>query len=194
LSDADASPVVQTAFARARDRRTDSARVALTARLRSEPGALFVGATIVDPEGAVHRIVLSFRHAGNAEYSRLTLRRDGARAEATAPIVSGAEGRAVQYYLEAQAPSGAVLATAATAEQPLAARVPSVATAEPRSARAVSLPARDEADEEDGTILESPWFWTAAAAVVGGAVAGYVALAPSDDGPEAGTLGQGALE
>src|SRR5690606_21812788 len=104
------------------------------------------------------------------------------------PVAAGTES--LQLYIEARAPSGAVLARTGDEHAPVAVRVP----ARLRAPALALRPVADPSEGDDGTVFESPWFWAATAAVLGGAVAGYVALGPASAGPEAGSLGQGALE
>lgn len=196
LSNPDLGPEIQAAFSRARERAVPTVRVALgEARIDEDAdgGSPVIAVPITSGIDAVHEVVLAYRAGLGSRASdlrgRLILDVEATEARGRLPFLG--EGELV-YYLEARAPSGAVLARMGSADEPLVAALPSPPR---RVATFVLEPGGSPADApEDATIFEEWWFWSAAALVIGGAVAGWFLLGPPSDGPSPGSLGQGALE
>ena len=192
LSDADASPTVLSAFARAREGRGNAIRVTIDHR---SPGRLArreapaIELRFSAGRDAVHEARLAYRARGAAEWGTSVMRigADGV-ARATIPL-SGPSDRTseIEYWAEARAPSGAPLAQLGSAEDPLRVSGP----AETRQVRfiRVETPGRAGPERPRG-VLEQWWFWTiVGTVVVGGGVAGYVLLGPPSEGPQDGSLG-----
>ncbi|MCC7539418.1 MAG: hypothetical protein IT379_24550 [Deltaproteobacteria bacterium] len=196
LSDADASPTVLSAFARAREGRGNAIAVTIEnrspARLaRREAPAIELRFTT--GRDAVHEARLAYRARGTSEWGTSVMRigADG-NARATIPLPSPTDRSVeMEYWAEARAPSGAPLAQLGSADDPLRVSVP----AETRQVRVIRVetPGRGGPVERRG-VLEQWWFWTAVGAViVGGGVAGYVLLGPPSEGPRDGSLGNVTL-
>ncbi len=194
LGNPDLGPSVQAAFARARERAGEPVQVEL-GEVRVEPdpggGSPFVVVTLFEGADAVDEVVLSFRD-GRTGFTPLGLRRAApTEARARLPVVGGGE---LAYYVEARAPSGATLARLGSPDEPLVAELPERSSeAEPLFSTAQPDTAPAEERDHPG-LLGQWWLWTAVAAVLGGAIAGYVLLGPPAHGPAPGSLGQGALE
>lgn len=103
-------------------------------------------------------------------------------AEAVAAL-QAPEGSVVEYYLEARAPSGAVLAQLGSQESPQTVEI------------ALSEPIAPPVEEPSGRPwYRTWWFWTVIGVVVaGGATATALALTLPGDPPQ-GSLGSGQLE
>lgn len=192
LSNPDLGPEIQAAFSRAREQATPSVRAALgQARIEGDPdgGSPAVIVPITSGVDAVHEVELAYREGTSGAYARLALAVQGDEARARLPVLGGGE---LVYYVEAHAPSGAVLARIGSADAPLSAALPPT----PRRVATFVLEGDGAPSEppEGGSVFGEWWFWSAAALVIGGAVAGWFLLGPPSQGPEAGSLGQGALE
>jgi hypothetical protein len=198
LSDADASPPVVSAFARARESRPR--RVAL--ELRHDPprtithrGSPRLDARVVGAADAVDELRLFYRAPGESAFAQVVMSpREGGVWSGRIPVVADAErAMEVDYYFVALAPSGAELARVGSEREPLRLRVLS----EDGGAGAAAIPASRraggsaEGGGHGGSIAEEPAFWIVLALVVaagiGAGVGIGVATAPS--GPEQGTLG-----
>ena len=206
LSDADASPRVQSAFARARDAHPAPLAVQLEQapldlRQRESPLVAVHIATGVD---AVEEVRLAYRVAGDARFTRVVMALDQAVARARIPV-AGDPSRAlsIDYYVEAVAPSLIPLGNLGSESQPLVAQVPAA-----RLPAAVQVTASTDPNarpngwatgdgsgtpvapvDEGSSVTSTWWFWTLiAVVVVGGAVGTYFAVTSGGDAP-VGTLG-----
>lgn len=195
LSDADASPTVLSAFARAREGRGNPMRVTIDHR---SPGRLArreapsIELRFSAGRDAVHEARLAYRARGATEWGTSVMRlgADGV-ARASIPL-SGPTDRTseIEYWVEARAPSGAQLAQLGTAEDPLRISVP----AETRRVQVIRVETPGRGAAAPRGVLEQWWFWTiVGTVVVGGGVAGYVLLGPPSDGPQDGSLGNVTL-
>ena len=131
LTDADASPVVQSAFARARE---GASPIAVSMEhappILSRRVAPTIEARLGEGGDAVHEIRLAYRQRGEPRWTHVVLGVEGGAASGRIPLTSDEEGAfTIEYYLEALAPSSAVLTTAGSPEAPLAIDVPAEAVA-----------------------------------------------------------------
>lgn len=192
LTDADASPPVIAAFGRA----SEAAHEALPITLAHEaPGTLVrrrspaISVQLGAGGDAVHELFLAYRVAGESRYARTVMNVDASVASARIPLTSDSEDAyLIEYYVEATAPSGAVLTRIGAAAEPLTFEVPAQVTA----ARRVAViptddgPRPDEVDEGGG-VLTKWWFWTIVTVAVAGGVTGAV-VGTRDDGLSSGSL------
>lgn len=197
LTDADASPPVLAAFARARERRPEPVVVELehqapTPTSRRSP---VVEVRITTGREAVQELRLFHRRAGEPGFEQtiVDLAADG-RGRATIPL-GGTDSRSIDYYLVAVAPSLTPLGGLASQHAPLTLAVPEpetprpevrlvpAPTPEPEPFQALPAPA-----EEAGPSGRSRW-WVGVLvglAVVGAGVG--VGLSVRQEAPR-GTLG-----
>lgn len=199
LSDADASPPVISAFARAREARPTPIAVRLEHRspgtlARREPPTIEV--RVGEGADAIEEMRLAYRTAGEPGFSQVVMNARGGGVWVGRIPVVGSSDRAIDvaYYVVANAPSGSAIGHAGTEGEPLQLRVP----AEVPDPRGVAIAASDRGDRvpaggEDGgggSVAEEPWLWIVIGLVVaGGVTAGVVAATTSGGGPDQGTLG-----
>jgi len=127
LSDGDASPLVQAAFQRARERlpetlavRLQHDRPVLTRRESPE-----VRVTVAEGMEAVQEVRIAYRTGGAPRFANLVLNLDGTTAVGRLPLVGAPnEAQTIEYFVLALAPSGAPLATLGDEAQPLVLEVP----------------------------------------------------------------------
>ncbi len=132
----------------------------------------------------VTTVIAFTRDAGNGamSYRRIEMTSDDPEpTEYTAAVPAPAPGDSLEYYVTAEAPSGHVLASEGTIDDPLRFETPLPTTiVEPQQQRR--------------RWYRSWWFWTiVGVAVVGGTTTAVVLTLPEDDLP-AGSLGTGRLE
>lgn len=201
LSDPDASPPVQAAFARARAARNTPVAIRLE---HSPPSAVAPGVApelevqVAEGSDAVEEVRLSYRERASDAFATVVMARTGSTARARIPVGPSAGRYEVQYFIEALAPSLTRLGSVGSSEQPLAwsgAAVAGAPSEEASTSHRAPIVAGEERrvivdDEGGGDLLESPWFWVGVVAVVGaGAAGGYVLFGPPSEGPAAGSLG-----
>lgn len=192
LTDPDASPVVQSAFARARESASP-----LSVVVEHEPpvlerrGAPTIAAHVGENADAVHEVRLAYRQRGDARANTIVLPLDdGARAQGRIPLASDDAAYVIEYWLEAVAPSDHVLARVGSPSEPLVIEVP--------AAVAVAAIVAPEVDDEEpasgGDVTSEAWFWVVLAVLVAGAGAGVAAgVVVGSEGPEDGSLGNVTL-
>lgn len=202
LHDADASPPVLSAFARAREAASTPLEVTVLhdpppLRGREPPRIL---ARVERGDDAVAELRLAYRTEAEAGFSHVVMNRqeDGGWA-ARIPVVGQADRPIdVAYYLAALAPSGIELGRVGSPSEPLQLQIPAaelISSGVPRDDGQpmndlVVMPVEDE--DEGGSIADEPWLWILVGSiVVAGAVTTGVVIATTQDqgGPEAGTLG-----
>jgi hypothetical protein len=212
LDDPDASPPVQSAFARARQRPVTPVRV----RLEHDPATATASAQapeivvrIAEGADAVDQLRLSFRAAGDMRYVRLEMplgAGDVARARLPAAR-GGSEPYLVDYYVEALAPSLHALASVGTEAAPLQARIepgragtnapPATAPPPAETARQAEqidpplVPAPSEAPRdtgEGGGLFTEWWFWTGLVVIAAAVTITVIATSGPAD-PPPGSLG-----
>lgn len=195
LSDADASPPVISAFARAREAQPTPVIVRIAHRApalsRRESPSIEVG--LSSNADAVDEVRLLYRQGSDASWSRVVMNRrpDGSYA-ARIPVV-GASDQAVSvtYYVVATAPSGTTLGQAGTEAEPLSLRIP----ADRSTSLTLETPRTDPlgpaapVSEGGGSVAEEWWFWTIIGVVVAGGVVTGVVLGTQGDGIPDSTLG-----
>lgn len=197
LGDPDAGPDVQAAFARARD----AHRSPIDVRISHEPPRLAIReAPLVEVElgdggDAVDELRVGYRRAGDRSFAFgvMTLEQDGS-ASTRIPLQPGSSAYEIEYYVEALAPSRAVLGQLGSEVEPLTLRVPAESSILVGTGDG-DEPARGPGEDADSgsSILGQWWFWTIVALAVGGGVAAYVLLGPPSDGPADGSLGSVTL-
>lgn len=190
LSDGDASPLVQAAFQRARERLPPT----LDVRMAHEPPTLqgrespLVEVRVDEGLEAVHEVRIAYRTGGSPRFANLVLNTDGPLARGRLPVVGGPqEEQRIEYYVLALAPSGTPLAQIGDEAEPLVIVVPPAGVAQS------AVPITEQPTEP----LEAPrskWWigvLVVALAAVGAGVGLYFAL--RDDAPS-GTLGGVGLQ
>nr|MDQ3036984.1 hypothetical protein [Myxococcota bacterium] len=188
LTDPDASPVVQSAFARARE-----SSAPLTIGIEHEPPLLerraspTISVRVGESAGAVHEVRVAHRQRGDGRASTIVLPLDASGgAEGRIPLSGDDAASTIEYWLEAIAPSGHVLARVGSPTEPLVVEVPARAVA---VAMAVT-PQEDRGEPAGGDVTSEAWFWIVLGVVVVGAGVGVgVGVALGSDGPQDGSLG-----
>ncbi len=192
LSDPEASPVVQSAFARARAQASawsiSLAHETPSLHTREAPILTVQVAEHVD---AVHELRLQYRRRGDASAASVVLPLDASGAAQGRIPLEGDAAYVIEYWLSAVAPSGHVQGTLGSADAPLTLEVPAEVTEPVR----VSTGAADTARADAGSdITSEPWFWVVLGVVVVGAGVGIgVGVAVASEGPANGTLGNTTL-
>jgi hypothetical protein len=216
LADADASPRVQSAFARARDAHPAPIAVRLEQApldLRRREAPVVTVRVLVGGE-AVEEVRLAYRHSGESRFTRIVMALERGVARARLPLAGGpSEAGAIDYFIEAVAPSLTPLARLGSEAEPLvaslaslagASTVPSPAEVAQQDANAPGTwqtgvapgapPQAPAPADEGGSIASRWWFWTLiGVVVVGGAVGTYAAVSSSGE-PPTGTLGAITLD
>lgn len=190
LSDADASPTVQAAFARVRESSPNTVPVVIehqplgSLARRESP---LVEARLSAGASAVDEMRLVWRRSGERRFNTTMMALEDGTAQARIPLLDDTDDAyVVEYYVEALAPSRTVLARVGTRGDPLRLTVPEVS-----GAPAPILMAGDEPTappEDDGGVLSSWWFWTVVGLAVAGGVTAAVLIGTAEDAPE-GSLG-----
>jgi hypothetical protein len=171
LEDPDASPVVQSAFARAREA-ASPITVALTDRTEAAPstrGTPEVSVALGDHADAVQELRVSYRRAGDARWLATAVATDGG-ALASTPIAVSAPGEDaydVEYRIEALAPSGAVIGQLGSTDAPLHIAMPAVV----HVAAALTDDEHPVAASGGGVETEA-WFWVVMSVLIVGAGVG----------------------
>ena len=182
LEDPDASPVVQSAFARAREGATPIT-VSLTDHTEAAPsarGTPEVSVALGEHADAVQELRVSYRRAGDARWLATNVATEGAAAAST-PIAVSAPGEAaydVEYRVEALSPSGAVIGQLGATDAPLHIAMPAVEHV------AEALPDDQPVVASGGGVETEAWFWVVIGVLVVGAGVGIgvgvsVATAPT---------------
>ncbi|MAQ18127.1 MAG: hypothetical protein CMN30_25440 [Sandaracinus sp.] len=189
LADADASPLVQGAFQRARESAPTQVDVRLSHQrptlTRREAPMVEVG--VAQGGDAVAELQLHYRTADAPRFARLVMTPEGGTAHGRIPLV-GPENQAqvVEYFITAHAPSGYQLAAVGSESRPLSVTAP----AGPVGGGPTPLGGEGPAEVEEGRSL----WWVGllvGIVAVGAGVGLFLALRP--EAPE-GSLGQVSLE
>jgi hypothetical protein len=186
LSDPDASPPVLSAFGRARENPPPPAEVVLDhqppERASRSAGLIEVS---ISGEGAsaVQEVRLHYRQGGEPSFTTVVMPISQGVARSRLPIVEQPAAYEVEYHIEASAPSGSILESIGTANEPLVIHVPASRRAE---ADVESTEFTGEDEDEGGSLA---WLWiTLGVLAVGGGVTAAVLLL-TDGGPDDGSLG-----
>ncbi|MBN8610500.1 MAG: hypothetical protein J0L92_07950 [Deltaproteobacteria bacterium] len=192
LSDPDASPVVQGAFARAREAATPSSVSIETTSAaylgRSEP---LVSLRIGEGLDRVHELRVSVRLRGTPRFTALVVQpeTDGT-ASTTLPLGADPGVQAFEVYVEALAPSGASIGTLGSATEPLQIEVAAAAPVVAQVVPPTELEEEETPRGGGGDVTGEWWFWTLIGVVVVGAGVGVgVGVAVSQPRSPDGTLG-----
>ncbi|MBX7195435.1 MAG: hypothetical protein K1X94_25490 [Sandaracinaceae bacterium] len=184
LTDPDASPVVLSAVARAR---AQARPVAVT--LAHDPPALsrrrapLISVHIEEGADAVAEIRMHHRVRGQTNVETVVMRvGELATAEGRLPLTADPGAYTAEYWLEAVAPSGFVLARRGSETQPISLAIP-IETVE------VRVETRTEVVETQTDIASEPWFWVLIGLVVVGGAGAGVGIAFATQGPQDGSLG-----
>lgn len=185
LDDPDASPVVQSAFARARAAAAPTPVVVedatdATPAARSTPA---VSVTVGASADVVQELRVYYRQSGDARYLSVVL---GAEPDgsATTPLAvsTPTESYVVEYYVEALAPSSTVVGRLGSADAPRQLTMPAA------PAPVIEAPVGPVVASGGGVETEA-WFWIVLSVVVVGAGVGIgVGVALSSGGPQNGSL------
>lgn len=184
LSDPDASPVVLSAVARARAQaRPVTVTLAHDPPLLTRRRAPLVSVRVEEGADAVAEIRMHHRVRGQANVETVVMRVGQlATAEGRLPLTADTNAYTAEYWLEAVAPSGYVLARRGSEAQPIAVNVP-IETVE------VRVETRTEVVETQTDIASEPWFWVLVGLVVVGGAGAGVGIAFATQGPQDGSLG-----
>lgn len=129
LSDPDASPPVLSAFGRARSNPPPP----ITVELAHEPPSLterrppVLEVRLGAGADAVNELRLHYRQGDEPRFTTMVMNVSDGVGSARLPVLERGEEYGVSYYVEALAPSGAVLATRGTEAEPLSFTMPAAA-------------------------------------------------------------------
>ncbi len=170
IQDADASPVVQGAFQRARERQPTPVEVELvhTPPAPPERQSPQVDVELAQGASAVGEIQVHYRLAGAPRFATSVMVADGSLAQTRLPLLGpDTAAQTIEYYIVALAPSRTPLAQLGSESTPLTLSVPAAGT--PLNAPIPEIP--EEGAEEESS---SKW-WVAliVLGVAGAAVGGY---------------------
>lgn len=194
LRDADASPVVQSAFARARQ---SASPLAVELEHRSPTlerrVAPLIEVRVTAHADAVAEVRLSYRQRGESRAATVSLPLDpGGAAEGRIPLSGDEAAYAIEYWLEAVAPSDHVLGRVGSASEPRVVEVPEQQALVVASASGTGD--SESAPTGGGDVASEAWFWTLIGVLVVGAGVGVtVGVIVGTEGPEDGSLGNVTL-
>lgn len=186
LADPDASPMVQGAFARAREARPARVEVRLEhtppdVTRRESPQ---IEVRVAEGRDAVSEVRLAYRTGTAGRYARIVMELDAdGVARARLPLVGDPNhAQPVDYMLTAMAPSLTPLAHLGSQAEPLSITIPRAEREAP--APTPVLPATPAAqgttdEPEGGSVATKWWFWTLIVGAVAGGVTAAVLARPS---------------
>jgi len=194
LTDPDASPTVQSAFARARSNPPEPVQVQVehaTPELsRRAPPTLDV---TLGGEGAdaVQELRLRYRQGGRSSFTTVVLEVVDGAASTRLPLADTAEAYEVEYALEALAPSGTALANLGSTGDPLTLAVPEAPAGSGGGDDYVfeGSSGGGAVDDDEGGSLTWLWITLVAVAVVAGGVTAALLVASDSGGATDGSLG-----
>lgn len=194
LADPDASPMVQGAFARAREAHPERVEVRLehTPPVLNQRESPEIRVQVVEGRDAVSEVRLAYRTGTAGRYARLVMELDAdGVARARLPLVGDpAHEQLVDYTLTAMAPSLTPLAQLGSEAEPLSLTVPRAQREAPAAAPVLASPTTPEPHDGGGSIAGKWWFWTLVVGVVAGGVTAAVLAQPSSP---SGSLGHVTL-
>ncbi len=195
LSDPEASPVVQSAFARARAQATPwTIQLEHTAPQLSEHTAPILSVHVAEHADALHELRLQYRRRGETTAASVVLPVDARGAAQGRIPIEGDEAYRVEYWLSAVAPSGHVLGALGSADAPLVVEVPAAPQAPVLIAAGDASAPAQPVETSGGDVTSEPWFWVVLGVVVVGAGVGVgVGVVVAGEGPENGSLGNATL-
>ena len=190
----DPGPAVSAAFERAREAPPAPVEITLEslapAHIEQRTAPVF-SVRVAVGEDAIHELHLSYRQADMPAFQSMEML---AGAEGTArarvPLLDGEDPYTIEWYVEAVAPSHAVIGGLGSAEAPLTLGVPRALAPEER-VQVLRMEPEREGREESSGLLGQWWFWTLVAVVVLGGAG--VALYLAQPQTEPGSLGEGTL-
>jgi hypothetical protein len=188
LGDPDASPVVQSAFARARDAaQVVEVSIDHTPPVLERRTAPTVRVQVTAGASAVHEVRLLYRARGARRFTTTVMPIDASgAAEGRIPVQTEDEAPyVVEYYAEAIAPSGTVLGRTGEPDAPLTIDVPA---AQQQVIVQASTPGVDTPPQGDDTGMIVLGV-VIGVLVVGGGVGAGVGIWAATQGPQNGSLG-----
>lgn len=194
IIDPDAGPDVRDAFDRARAEHVAPIAIGIvddTVRVLEERTTPTVSVHLEAGADAVHELRLLYRNGAGGEIQETVMRLDATRtsAHARTVLLEWTQAYIVEYFVQAYAPSGALLASLGSEAEPMRIEVPEAPP--PDEAEVVFVPGGPGAPGESRSVAEEWWFWTIIGVVVAGGIATGVAVGVTSQ-PQAeppGTLG-----
>ena len=193
----EAGPGVRDEFERARESHPPPLTVtlqAVTPDSLEERRAPDVTVAVHEGQDAVHELRVVYRNGPDLPFERTLMRTAEDGSHAHLPLRDGRDAYTVEYYVEALAPSGSVLATLGSPEAPLTIAVPEeevIAQVDP-GAFDVSRGGSPLPPPSGG--VDVGWVVAIAAIVAVGAGVGIgLGVWTTTQGPAPGSLGQGTL-
>ena len=190
LTDGDASPFVQAAFQRARERLPETIAVTLAHTPPSIEGreSPLIEVGVSEGVEAVQEVRLAYRTNDSPRFARLVMNLDeDGVARGRVPLVGAPNAaQTVQYFILALAPSGTPLAQVGDEAEPLELTIP---PAVQDDVRAIAVPEEEDDEVDEGGSLW--WVGLLVGIVAIGAGVG-IGLALREDAPD-GTLGNVSL-
>ena len=185
ITDPDASPVLMSTFGRVRANPPEPLDVELEVDVpdltRRTPPAFTVSARGVGAD-AVAELRLHYQQ-GSTEYATMLMRWSGDAANARLPLLDDTDAYEVRYYIAAHAPSGALLTTVGSENDPLTFTVPA---ATPLERTLIEDTPTTTVTEESRSLW---WVGLLVGIAVAGAGAGVAIALTRDDGARNGSLG-----
>lgn len=184
LTDPDASPVVLSAVARARAQaRPIPVTMAHDPPQLSRRRPPLISVRLEEGASAVAEVRMHHRVRGNDAVETVVMRiGQEFTAEGRLPLIADPSPYTAEYWLEAVAPSGYVLARRGSPERPLSVEIPAE-TVE------VRVETRTEVVETQADIASEPWFWVLVGLVVLGGAGAGIGIGVAAQGPQDGSLG-----
>jgi hypothetical protein len=191
LEDPDASPVVQSAFARARESAAPLTveLVDQTERAPATRGTPEVSVQLGAHGDVVAEVRIAYRRRGDARWVTAVATPEGGLASSPLAVsTSGLDAYEVEYHVEALAPSSAVVARLGTADAPLVISEPA-GSAAVASGDATGGGVAPTDHGGGGGIESEPWLWIlVGVAVVGAGVGVGLGVGLSQPNAENGSL------
>ncbi len=195
LIDRDVGPSVRAAFERARDAappRTPVQIENITPPRVERRESPLVSMRLEQGADVVHELRVSYRNGDSGPFEQRIMRFDDARRVGSTrlPLREGSEAYTAQYYVDALAPSQAVVGSLGSAAEPLVLEVPE----EVAAPGTTIIDGRIVRVERQTNVVEEWWFWTLiGVVVVGAAVSLGVVFGTDIVFAPPGTQGQGTL-